>query len=211
MVAVAEERSKIALIDLMRLLFQYEASAAHILYKHWEIFDISIFQYLMCMDIKDPENKVIHNYHLVSLKMIGNIYQTQTGLDFIMETEPSSSVIQFCEYSMTSCNPKTVFTAAVVMFNHVLTFKKAFSHINQFLENYLKSVVENIGAMTDPEALNAVVLSEIRIVYKNADILAKVIEMKDKFIRVHSDVKAKTQDNNVKFAIEDLMMLLGEE
>lgn len=43
MVGVAEERSKIALIDLMRLLFQYEASAAHILYKHWETFDLSIF------------------------------------------------------------------------------------------------------------------------------------------------------------------------
>ena len=43
MVEVAEERSKIALIDLVRLLFQYEGSAAHVLYKHWETFDISIF------------------------------------------------------------------------------------------------------------------------------------------------------------------------
>jgi len=74
MVEVAEERFKIALIDLVRLLFQYEGSAAHILYKHWPTFDISIFQYLLCMDIKDANNKVIHNYHLVSLKMLGNIY-----------------------------------------------------------------------------------------------------------------------------------------
>ena len=74
MVSAAEERSKIALIDLLRLLFVNEASAAHILYKHWETFDMTIFQYLMCMDIKDPNNKVIHNYHLVSLKMLGNIY-----------------------------------------------------------------------------------------------------------------------------------------
>lgn len=130
MVSAAEERSKIALIDLLRLLFINEASAAHILYKHWETFDMTIFQYLMCMDIKDPANKVIHNYHLVSLKMLGNIYQTQTGLDFIMDDEPSSSLIQFCEYSMTSKNPKTVFTAGVVLFNHVLTYKKQFSNIN---------------------------------------------------------------------------------
>lgn len=74
MVSVAEERSKIALIDLMRLLFQFEGSAAHILYKHWETFDISIFEYLKCIDIKDPNNKVLHNYHLISLKMLGNIY-----------------------------------------------------------------------------------------------------------------------------------------
>merc|ERR1712086_396142 len=56
MTEVAEERSKIALIDLVRLLMQYEPSAAHILYKHWETFDISIFQYLLCMDIKDANN-----------------------------------------------------------------------------------------------------------------------------------------------------------
>ena len=74
LVGAAEERSKIALIDLMRLLFQYEASAAHILYKHWETFDLTIFQYLLCMDIKDASNKVIHNYHLVCLKMLGNIF-----------------------------------------------------------------------------------------------------------------------------------------
>lgn len=74
MLEVAEDRSKIALIDLLRLLFQHEGQAAHILYKHWETFDITIFQYLQCMDIKDPENKVIHNYHLICLKMLGNIY-----------------------------------------------------------------------------------------------------------------------------------------
>ena len=89
MISAAEERSKIALIDLMRLLFQYEASAAHILYKHWDTFDISIFQYLLCLDIKDPANKVVHNYHLVCLKMLGNVYQTQSGLDFIMDPDNS--------------------------------------------------------------------------------------------------------------------------
>ena len=102
-----------------------------------------------------------------------------------MDSEPSSSLIQFCEYSMTSKSPKTVFTAAVVLFNHVLTFKKGYNHINQFLENYLKSVIENLSDMTDSEALNAVILSEIRIIFKNADILAKVLEMKDKFVIVH--------------------------
>ena len=35
------------------------------------------------MDIKDPEAKVMQNYHLISLKMLGNIYQTEAGKDFI--------------------------------------------------------------------------------------------------------------------------------
>jgi hypothetical protein len=59
-------------------------------------------------------------------------------------------------------------------------------------------VVENIGSITDNEALIAVVLSEIRVIYKNADLLAKVMDMKDKFIKVHTEAKAKTTDSNVK-------------
>ena len=93
LVGAAEERSKIALIDLMRLLFQYEGSAAHILYKRWETFDITISQFLLCMDIKDQNNKAIHNYHLICLKMLGNIFQNQTGFEFIMETEPATQLI----------------------------------------------------------------------------------------------------------------------
>jgi len=127
-----------------------------------------------------------------------------------MDSDPGSSLIQFCEYSLTSKSPKTVFTAAVVLFNHVLTYKRSLSDINTYLENYIKSVVENISDITDNEALTAVVLSEIRVIYKNADILAKVMDMKDKFVKVHSDAKAKTTDSNAKQAIEDLMMLIGE-
>lgn len=89
MVGVAEERSKIALIDLIRILLQYEGSTAHILYKHWETFDLTIFQYLLCLDIKDVSNKVLHNYHLVSLKMLGNIYQTAVGVEFLLDETAS--------------------------------------------------------------------------------------------------------------------------
>lgn len=185
MVSAAEERSKIALIDLMRLLFQYEASAAHILYKHWETFDISIFQYLLCLDIKDPNNKVVHNYHLVCLKMLGNVYQTQSGLDFIMGAEQSSQIIQFCEYSISSKNPKTVFTAGVVLFNHVLTYKRDFKGINSYLFAAIQSIMENIPQIEDNDGLNAVLLAEIRIIYKNQEICGKILEIKDKFVKVH--------------------------
>lgn len=43
MVSVAEEKSKIALIDLVRLILQHEVPAAHILNKHWENLDLVIF------------------------------------------------------------------------------------------------------------------------------------------------------------------------
>jgi len=80
-------------MDLIRLLLPYEGPASHIYYKHWETFDITIFQYLLCIDIKDASNKVMTNYHLVSLKMLGNIYQTSTGLEFISDAENSAHII----------------------------------------------------------------------------------------------------------------------
>ena len=43
MLEVAEDRAKIGLMDLIRLLLPYEAPAAHIYYKHWETFDVAIF------------------------------------------------------------------------------------------------------------------------------------------------------------------------
>lgn len=93
MLQVAEDKAKIGLMDLIRLLLPYEAPAAHIYYKHWETFDITIFQYLLCIDIKDASDKVMGNYHLISLKMLGNIYQTGTGLEFISDNEPSAQII----------------------------------------------------------------------------------------------------------------------
>jgi hypothetical protein len=35
----------------------------------------------------------MHNYHLVSLKMLGNLYQSQSGLDFVQDTEISKQII----------------------------------------------------------------------------------------------------------------------
>jgi hypothetical protein len=35
LVEIAEDKSKIALIDLLRLLMMHEPNAAHILNKHW--------------------------------------------------------------------------------------------------------------------------------------------------------------------------------
>lgn len=74
MIEIAEDKFKIALIDLLRLLMQYEHTAAHILNKHWSSLEVTIFGYLECMDIKDAEAKVTQNYHLICLKMLGNIY-----------------------------------------------------------------------------------------------------------------------------------------
>lgn len=59
LIEIAEDKSKIALVDLLRLLIVHEANAAHLLHKHWEKLEVSICGYLQCIDISDPEAKVI--------------------------------------------------------------------------------------------------------------------------------------------------------
>lgn len=124
LIEIAEDKSKIALIDLMRLLMVHEVNAAHILNKHWSSFEITIFGYLQCIDIKDPDAKIMQNYHLGALRMLANIFQTDTGRDFLQGEEASNGLMNFCTFSFDSVNPKVVFTSAVVMFNHILCFKR---------------------------------------------------------------------------------------
>jgi len=55
-------------------------------------------------------------------------------------------------------------------------------------------------------------LAEIRIIYKNPDLLHTLLwneAAKEDFINVHNELKAKTQDVNVKQAIEDALSLIG--
>ena len=52
---VAEEKSKIALADLLRLLMKKDTQCQYILNKHWEMIDTCIFQYLSSIDLKDKD------------------------------------------------------------------------------------------------------------------------------------------------------------
>lgn len=133
MIEIAEDKSKIALIDLVRLLMQYEPSAAHFLNKHWQSFEVNIFGYVQCLDIKDSDARIMQNYHLVCLKMLSNMYLTESGKDFMQGQDASRILIDFCTFSLDSVNPKVVFHAAVLLFNQVLCFKREKSLINEDL------------------------------------------------------------------------------
>ena len=73
----AEDKFKIALIDLLRLLIVHEQTAAIVTNEFWHSLDTCIFEYIKCLDIKNLEEKTTQNYHLVCLKMLANIYQSQ--------------------------------------------------------------------------------------------------------------------------------------
>jgi len=76
---------------------------------------MAIFYYLLSFDIQDEKNKFIHYYHGATLRMLSNFYQTENGINHLQEEGPASQLIQFCEYSVKSCYPKTVQGASIVL------------------------------------------------------------------------------------------------
>lgn len=73
--------------------------------------------------------------------MLGNIYQTESGKEFMQGEETSNLLINFCSYSFESVNPKVVFTAAVLLFNHALCFKRD----KALLQADYESVIDKIN------------------------------------------------------------------
>lgn len=61
----------------------------------------------------------------------------------MQDPQPASQVIQFCEYSINSSCPQTVQTAALVLYNHIVTCKNL-KNINTYLFSVLLKIVEKI-------------------------------------------------------------------
>ena len=120
---IAEDKNKIALVDLFRLLVLKDVQAEYILTKHWELIQVCIIGYLSAQDLKDKEARVVQNYHLASMKFLANIFQTSEGKQIMQNLEKGEDLIEFCSKSFLSCNEKVVYHAALVLFNYILCFE----------------------------------------------------------------------------------------
>ena len=52
---IAEDKSKIALIDLLRLLVLNQSQAEYIFKRHWELIDVCVIGYIEACDLKDAD------------------------------------------------------------------------------------------------------------------------------------------------------------
>lgn len=59
LVEIAEDKPKMALIDLLRLLMLNETQAEYILSAHWELIQVCIFGYISAQNLQDPEAKLM--------------------------------------------------------------------------------------------------------------------------------------------------------
>jgi hypothetical protein len=67
------------LIDLLRLVVLEEKQADYVFDRHWSLIDVCVIGYVSCLDLKDKDDRVVHNYHLACFKFLMNAYQTKTG------------------------------------------------------------------------------------------------------------------------------------
>lgn len=56
---IAEDKNKIALIDLFRLLVLKDTQAEYIVQRHWELIEICIIGYLSAQNLQDAEARLI--------------------------------------------------------------------------------------------------------------------------------------------------------
>lgn len=79
--------------------------------------------------------------------------------------------------SFESCNPKVVFTAAVVLFNHLLCFKRDKNLLKNVMQDALSKIVETISnvSLNDIEAIMGLLLCECRIMFLNRPICEYVL------------------------------------
>ena len=126
------------------------------------------------------------------------------------QLEPARQIINFCQYSIDSCNSKVIFTAGVVLFNHLLSYKGNIKELTPELFSLVMKITDNISKNGDQESISALLLAQTRALYKNQDLLDKVMEVKDKFVAQNKQVMASTNFDEVKKGISDLLSLLGE-
>jgi len=105
---IAEDKNKISLIDLIRLLVIEGQQVEYIVSKHWELVEVCVIGYIQAMDIKDKEAKVTHRYHLTCLKMLANLFHTSEGKQAMQDSDKVQSLIEFCTRSLFSCDAKVI-------------------------------------------------------------------------------------------------------
>ena len=102
---VAEEKQKIALADLIRLALIKEKQAQHLLFNHWDKLELNAVAYFQCFS-QNEFTKVLQNYHIMSIKMLCNIFSTQAGIKFISDPDYAPTILSFCNFSLQSENAK---------------------------------------------------------------------------------------------------------
>jgi hypothetical protein len=94
-------------------------------------------------------------------------------------------------------HPKVVYTAAILLFNHVLCFKRESSLLQNSLEKAMIKITEiiSIKELVDVEAVIGLLMCECRILYGNKNMCEFVMnKIENNFKNTHSNLKTRIPD-----------------
>jgi len=57
------------------------------------LIDIYVIGYVEAQDLKDKDARVMHNYHLASLKLLSNAYATKSGKKHMQDHAKGTQVV----------------------------------------------------------------------------------------------------------------------
>lgn len=83
---IAEDKSKMALMDLMRLLVLEGMQAEYLVQTHWELISVCAIEYNLAQDVDDKEAKLMQNYHITCLKLLANAFFSDKGKAVMQDT-----------------------------------------------------------------------------------------------------------------------------
>ena len=124
-------------------------------------------------------------------------------------------MIEFCNKSFSSCNPKVVYHGALVLFNYLMTYESdTKAKLQGVLEQSFKAIDEALSNenLADKDTMVALLLCECRILYKNHEMVTWFEEQFKLFFKeTHTDLGGRSVHNEVKDAIEDLFSMVTLE
>ena len=109
----------------------------------------------------------------MSLKLLANVFSTAQGRASMTDADKARALIEFCNLSFTSCNPKVVIHAGLVLFNYLLAFEN--ENKKPYFAQLLKSTraINDVLAkpdQSDKDVIITLILAQCRLLFKNHEL-----------------------------------------
>jgi len=172
---IAEDREKIAVIDLFRLIILEESQVEYIVTTHWDVLvRVCVIGQTAISNLRDASSKVIPNYNKVSLQFLCNIFKTETGKRIMKnDLEKGIHLIEFCITSFSSINAPVQKRSALLLQNYLLCCdEERKKDVHNQLEACFRLLDEVLWnkELTDKETLMAILQVEGMAFFKNVDL-----------------------------------------
>ena len=85
--------------------------------------------------------------------MLGNLYATEFGVNYMKKATPARKVIKFCIFCLKSMRDNIVGTAAKIIYNHLIKVKDDLEEVGDVLVEVCLEVIERFPKIMEHETI----------------------------------------------------------